>query len=339
MAAEGFSNESLVRIGHLTADEPMPVLVESKATDVDLATWVESNREAVTARLHEVGACLFRGFSLTRVEDFERVARSYSPDLLDYYERQTSRRLISGKVYSSTDYPPDRTIPLHPESAYSYNWPRLLWFWCQVAAEHGGATPVADNRRILALLDAEVREKFERLGVRYVRIYHEDFDIPWQVAFQTTDRDVVDEYCRQAGMTCEWRADGALRTEHVRDSVVRHPVTGEAVWFNQVCSWHLFALEPRAHSGRRSSFGDDNLPRKVYYGDGSQIGSSEIAAIIAAHDAAIVSFPWKNGDVLLIDNMLSSHGREPFEGPRRVLVAMSDPFDREKLRAATAQAI
>src|SRR5215472_9374814 len=171
MAAEGISSESLVRIGHLTADEPMPVLIEPEATDVDLAAWVEGNRDALTARLHEVGACLFRGFSPRSVEDFERIARSYSSDLLDYYERLASRQLISGKVYSSTDYPPDRAIPLHPESAYSYYWPQLLWFWCQVAAERGGATPVADNRRILALLDAEVREKFERLGVRYVRIY------------------------------------------------------------------------------------------------------------------------------------------------------------------------
>jgi amino acid adenylation domain-containing protein len=332
------SSESLVRIGRLTAEEQMPALIEPEEADVDLAAWVEGNREALKARLHEVGACLFRGFSVNSVEDFERIVRSYSPDLLDYYERQTPRQVIGGKVYSSTDYPPERTIPLHPESAYSHYWPRILWFWCQVAAERGGATPVADNRRILALLGPEVREKFERLGVRYVRTYHEGFDIPWQVAFQTTEREVVDEYCRRAGMTWEWRADGLLRTEHVLDGIVRHPVTGEAVWFNQVCAWHLAGLEPEARSGMQSTFGDDNLPRNVYYGDGSKIGSDEIAAILAAHDAAIVSSPWQNGDLLLIDNMLSSHGREPFDGPRRVLVAMSDPFDREKLRAATTSA-
>jgi amino acid adenylation domain-containing protein len=329
------SSESLVRIGRLTAEEPMPALVEPERNDVDLASWVEGNREALTALVHAAGACLFRGFSVDGVGAFERIVRAYSPDLLDYHERQTPRQVIGGKVYSSTDYPPERTIPLHPESAYSHYWPRLLWFWCQLAAERGGATPVADNRRILALLDTEVRQKFERLGVRYVRVYHEDFDIPWQVAFQTTERTVVDEYCRRAGMTWEWRPDGVLCTEQVLDAVVHHPITGEAVWFNQVCAWHLSAFDADARSAMRSTFGDDNLPRSVYYGDGTQIGSGEIAAIKAAHDAAIVSFPWQNGDILMIDNMLSSHAREPFAGPRRVLVAMSDPCDREKLRAAT----
>jgi hypothetical protein len=33
---------------------------------------------------------------------------------------------------------------------------------------------------------------------------------------------------------------------------------------------------------------------------------------------------WVAGDVLLIDNVLVAHGRRPFEGSRRVLVAMSD---------------
>jgi hypothetical protein len=33
--------------------------------------------------------------------------------------------------------------------------------------------------------------------------------------------------------------------------------------------------------------------------------------------------PWRRGDLLLIDNMLTAHGRRPCTGDRRVLVAMS----------------
>jgi hypothetical protein len=29
--------------------------------------------------------------------------------------------------------------------------------------------------------------------------------------------------------------------------------------------------------------------------------------------------------VLLLDNLLAAHGRQPFEGPREVVVAMADP--------------
>jgi len=142
----------------------------------------------------------------------------------------------------------------------------------------------------------------------------------------------VEDYCRRAGMTWQWRPDGVLRTEHVLDAAARHPVTGEEVWFNQVHAWHISALEPAAQQAMLATFGPDDLPRNVYFGDGAPIGADDIAAIAAAHDEAIVSVPWQAGDVLLIDNMLVSHGREPYAGERRVVVAMSDPYDRSKLK-------
>jgi hypothetical protein len=35
------------------------------------------------------------------------------------------------------------------------------------------------------------------------------------------------------------------------------------------------------------------------------------------------SFNWQRGDVMVVDNVLATHGREPFTGERRILVAMS----------------
>jgi alpha-ketoglutarate-dependent taurine dioxygenase len=46
---------------------------------------------------------------------------------------------------------------------------------------------------------------------------------------------------------------------------------------------------------------------------------------------ASVTFAWQKGDVLLLDNFLASHGREPFEGPRQVLVAMAQLYTSEEL--------
>jgi alpha-ketoglutarate-dependent taurine dioxygenase len=54
-------------------------------------------------------------------------------------------------------------------------------------------------------------------------------------------------------------------------------------------------------------------------------------ALRAAYEAETVTFDWERGDVLLVDNMLTSHARSSFRGPRRVLVAMADPYERDDL--------
>ncbi|HSR26342.1 MAG TPA: condensation domain-containing protein, partial [Candidatus Eisenbacteria bacterium] len=194
------SRESLARSRPLRDDGPLPLLVEPAAGQLDLAAWIAAEREWVSERLLEHGGILFRGFGVDGVEAFERVIQAYSADLLDYYERSTPRQHVGGRVYTSTEYPPERHIPLHCESAYSYYWPLKLWFHCIVPAAEGGATPVCDSRRVLELIDPAVRRRFEERRVMYVRNYHEGFDIPWQVAFQTDDPDVVAEYCRRVGM-------------------------------------------------------------------------------------------------------------------------------------------
>ena len=57
-------------------------------------------------------------------------------------------------------------------------------------------------------------------------------------------------------------------------------------------------------------------------GDGTQIGAEVVAQITASLDANTRSFAWQRGDVMVVDNVLSTHGREPFTGERRILVAM-----------------
>ena len=37
-------------------------------------------------------------------------------------------------------------------------------------------------------------------------------------------------------------------------------------------------------------------------------------------------FDWCKGDTLLVDNILTGHGRMPYKGPRRIYVALLDRF-------------
>jgi alpha-ketoglutarate-dependent taurine dioxygenase len=114
-----------------------------------------------------------------------------------------------------------------------------------------------------------------------------------------------------------------LRTSQRCQGIAHHPVTGEAVWFNQAHLFHLSALDADTREVLLEIVGEAYVPRHVYYGDGSPISDLEldhIRAVLAQHT---VIFPWREGDVLMLDNMLSAHARLPFKGPRKVMVAMA----------------
>ena len=45
-------------------------------------------------------------------------------------------------------------------------------------------------------------------------------------------------------------------------------------------------------------------------------------------------FPWQQGDLMVLDNMLAAHGRSPYVGARQIAVAMGQPMNREQLEVS-----
>jgi alpha-ketoglutarate-dependent taurine dioxygenase len=68
----------------------------------------------------------------------------------------------------------------------------------------------------------------------------------------------------------------------------------------------------------------DEFPQYVTFADGTRIPDAYVEQIQNRGLDNAIDVDWRPGDVLLIDNVLVAHGRRPFEGSRRVLVAMSD---------------
>lgn len=322
------SQEDLVRLGPLEGPggdgSAFPLVLQPNAEDVSLASWAAAQRERLDALLLEHGALLFRGFRVDSVERFQEAARAVTPDLLDYRERAAPRREVAAKVYTSTEFPADQWIPLHHEMSYSHNWPAKLWFYCDLAPAQGGRTPIVDDRKILARLRPEVQQPFRDRRVMYVRNYGEGVDLPWRQAFQTEDPAEVEAYCRKAGMEWEWRGKDRLRTRTVRPATVFHPRTGVELWFNHAHMFHVSNLDPAARQALLAEFAPDELPRNAFYGDGSTIPGEVLEEIRGVYRDAAVAFPWQRGDLLLLDNFLASHGREPFSGPRQIVVAMAE---------------
>jgi hypothetical protein len=238
---------------------------------------------------------------------------------------------VSGNIYTSTDYPPDQSIFLHNEQSYNVTFPLRIFFFCTQPAEEGGATPIADTRKIFDRISPEVRRRFIAKNYLYVRNFGQGFGLSWQTAFQTADRREVEEYCRRHDIEFEWREGDRLRTRQVRRVAARHPRSGDRAWFNHLTFFHFSTLPARVQATLSSVVGEEDLPNNTYYGDGSTIEPEVLDELRAAYLGEKVSFPWRKGDILMLDNMLCAHGRDPYSGPRRVLAGMAEPHSWENI--------
>ncbi len=313
----------------LPGENPLPLVVrpaEAKRRGRrDLIKLIKSEREWLEQQVHEHGAVLFRGYDLDTPKDFEKVARTAVPELKPYVEGQSPRTKIRGNVYTSTEYPKQLRITLHAELSYTKEPPRRLLFYCETAATEGGETPIVDCRKVYQGMPSDVREKFETLKVKYVKNMPDSekgLGKTWMDHFESNDKKQVERYLAANEITWTWMDDGSLRTESIRPAVRKHPITQETVWYNQANLWHVTNFEEQRRKTLLQICGEERLPTHCYYGDGSKIEDAELDTVRRVMWDNAVAFPWQQGDLLVVDNILVAHGRMPFDGPRKVLVAM-----------------
>jgi alpha-ketoglutarate-dependent taurine dioxygenase len=321
MRRKAVQTTELVQASFLPSkEERLPLVIMPAVDNVDLAGWCASHAEEVERYLDRHGAIMFRGFPLAGPPEFEAVASTIAGELFAEYgdlpPEETGQR-----IYHSTPYPHDKTILFHNESSHLSSWPLRQFFFCVVPSKEGGETPLLDCREVCETLDKDIVEAFERKDLMYVRNFSEGFDVPWEEFFHTDDKAAVERTCANAGMTCEWTERG-LRVRQVAKGVRTHPRTGEHVFFNQVQLHHAACLDAETRAAMRKLFADEDLPRNVYYGDGTPISDDVICRIGEVYEQLCVETPWQQGDLIALDNMLVAHARRPFVGERKIVVAM-----------------
>jgi alpha-ketoglutarate-dependent taurine dioxygenase len=314
------------------ADQTMPFIVEPEAAQENvtvnhLLAYYSANKDFLEMKLLEQGAILFRGFGVKTPSSFARCVKSLDGNLLDYVDGNSPRTKLTDGVYTSTEYPSEYYISMHNELSYSHKWPRKLFFGCIVAPQEKGETPIADSRALLNSLDPDVVEEFTRKGVKYIRNLQGGQGVgpSWQDTFETTDKAAVEQYCADRDTQVQWQPDGGLKLTQVRPAVATHPQTKESVWFNQADQFHPSTHPRQIYENMMSVYAgkEDELPQNALFGDDTPIAPAMLEHIRQTSRKNAVVFPWQAGDLLIIDNMLTCHGRMPYAGARKILVAMS----------------
>ncbi|MER7985246.1 TauD/TfdA family dioxygenase [Streptomyces noursei] len=300
-----------------------PMLRAESATDP--VVWVVQHRAALRATVAEHGCVLVRGLGLRDPAGTAAAFRVLSPHLMADKESFAPRQTYAVGLYSSSKWPQNQPMCMHHELSYALELPSLMLFACLGAPTSGGATGLADSTAVLDALPRRLVKRFERQGWLLTRTYNDEIGASVAEAFGTDDRATVEKHCRANAIAFEWQPGGGLRTRQRRSAVVRHPGSGRRCWFNQIAFLNEWTIAPEIREYLVDVYGPDGLPFNTFYGNGDPIAPDTVQLLNTVYEKHTVREPWQAGDLLLVDNIRTAHSREPFEGSREVLVAMTDP--------------
>lgn len=347
--------------GELTAEtsnDAFPLVIEpGDAGQRALDAFLADNRDTVTTAWRKHGAILFRGFDAVDETGFDAVLRAAGLEpSVEYPFGISPRPNIKGAVYKSTQYTESLVIPPHTEMAYVRWRPAWISFLCQVPPKVHGETPLYDVVRALRELPQPIRERLQREPMRCTRHIRKKkafitFERTIAETFNTEDRGEIDAAAAELGIETEWLPDGFLKAETILPAIVVHPETGEHCLNAQFINAQSLITGIRRIGSRynpavkaffewyiRKQFRKPTVHYRTRPVAGEDFTDAEYQQISETVNDCATLFRWREGDILLIDNIKVAHGRMNVKGERRILTALGDFFDLRTLQTVPAMA-
>jgi|GEM_PF-758720 len=321
--------------------DSFPLVLSPKDRELPLVhfkSWAEVHQNELKDLLTVSGAILLRGFPVDHAEDFAAVIRAVIGKELIDYKGEGSRHRITQGVYTSTAAPPEFKIPLHNELTCTLNPVDYICFYCDIPPLEGtGQTILGRTEEVtMEMMKREsIWDLFYGKHMNYISRHPSEGNFfsyvnpthrTWEQAFETADRNEVERICKESGYQFQWMDDWIEVVRCVPailgpDQYFTHPY-----WFNQA---HLYHMNPRL-SGSWVNHLLSNLlyissstrPYDIEFEDGSSLPREIVYEIYDVLDQHTIEFSWEKGDVLILDNHKTLHGRAPCSTPRRILVAM-----------------
>jgi alpha-ketoglutarate-dependent taurine dioxygenase len=300
--------------------QPLQACSSQRLTE--LCNWLRQHAQTIQYWAMQHGAILFRDFPITCPEDFDQIRQAFPMIPMPYFGGAAVRKLVHGDhIFTTNESPPSEPIPFHHELSQTPEPPDYIAFYCQTPALQGGETPLIDSRAMYAFIAKTFptfTQNIEALGVKYVRILPDEDDTSsaigrsWRSTWQTQDRAIAEKRMREQGMQWQWLPGGALKTiTRALPALRTDPRDGTPVFFNSMIAAYKGWIDSR------------NIPEKaILLGDDSPLPAEVLDAIFDFMQTQAVEIPWQAGDVILIDNWITMHARNPFTGTRIILAAI-----------------
>lgn len=315
-----------------------------------IVAFFKSNAEEIKQRVKTQGVLLFRGLPVDDPQSYEEILEALGYDLYESnYTGASPRTNVTRKTFVSTEAPPPFIIGLHTEFCYQTIRPGMISFFCVTPAAAFGETPLFDLNAVWNDLSESLRGRLESNGLLYKRFLFGrrsliNFHKTWYDTFETYDKSVVESLLKKEGMRFRWDKDDNLATELNLPAVLMDPLTGQPcisiTMFNADAFVYNFrhfkerynpALRLALEWFMRREYARPDAFLQVLHGCGNSFTKDESCEIQrAAWDNSII-FPWKTGDLLLIDNIRFGHARLNVRKPRRLIAAMADAYDVRSL--------
>ncbi|MBY0273444.1 MAG: TauD/TfdA family dioxygenase [Alphaproteobacteria bacterium] len=312
-------------------DLAIPLVLKAETKEekkiLNLSLFCRENKQFIFDKLHTHGALLFRGFDIKNTSEFDSVATNLGISLLNYKGGDSPRDKINKDIYTSTHYPPHLSISLHNELSFSSFYPGYLLFYCKVPPIEGGETPIASGRSILSDLSNDLIKSFKDKKIKYIMNLHNGYGAgkSWKECFETDNVNEVERILTQKKANYSWSNNySSLKIEEVVCPIIHHPVTGEEVFFAQADQWHPSNLDKETYHALKEFMNEDDFYHNCKFGDDLEIPNKYLEEIREKVSIHKISFPWEENDLMLIDNILTLHGRNPFKGDRKVYVCMGN---------------
>lgn len=308
---------------------PFPLILSPSNTSSSnfdtLLDYIKNNHSEILQQTLTFGALLFRGWQDISPNDFAIFSESLGLKKYQYIGGAAPRKnIVRDVVFTTNESPPTEPIPFHHELAQSPNPPDYVLFYCEIEPSEGGETPIILSNEVAEYMKYKYpifTKKISELGIQYIRIMPEidDNTSPigrsWKKTFLCETREEAEKEMTRIGTKWEWLDNNDLKTiTSILPVLHKDERIKKDIFKNALVAAYTGWVDIR-----------NNPKKSVQFGNGQFLSDDEGKILENIESFMIdkrVCFKWLKNDILLIDNGVSMHSRNPFTPPRRILASL-----------------